>query len=150
MRPKKKIDRRRGASSANDDELDERYSRILSMRACNLISRIQDRCQKNKTPFDLNKYMDQIQERIERGKCEVTGIKFGLPGRWLNGNAMSRAKCRWNSPSVDRIDPEGGYVYSNIRIVCFAFNAARNCWGDDILWKVVESWCAMRGGYANS
>ncbi len=55
---------------------------------------------------------------------------------------MTARKISYNSPSVDRIDPKKGYVYSNIRIVCFSLNAAIGNWGDEKTLEVMRTWIA--------
>lgn len=72
---------------------------------------------------------------MDRGLCEMTGLPFNLnDGR------------TWDSPSLDRIDPAKGYVYSNIRIICFGMNSALNSWGEDVLEMMVLAWLARRDG----
>lgn len=50
----------------------------------------------------------------------------------------------WDSPSIDRIDPSGGYTYDNIRIVCHAINCALGTWGEEILGMVTRAWMEHR------
>ena len=42
-------------------------------------------------------------------------------------------------PSLDRIEPDHGYVKGNVRIVAFIVNLAMNEWGEEALWRLVES-----------
>lgn len=63
------------------------------------------------------------------GKCEATGIKFEYE------QSEGNVKRPW-SPSVDRIDSSGHYIYSNCRIVCTSVNLALNEWGDEVLNKI--------------
>ena len=87
------------------------------------------RASKKGIPFDLYQYEAQIEERIVAG-CEMTGLPFDLHSK---GQA-------WNSPSIDRIIPAEGYVYTNIRIVCFAMNAAMGNWGETVLQQIITAW----------
>lgn len=67
--------------------------------------------------------MDRV---IERGsKCEMTGLQFFHPSG--DGHRVHPF-----TPSIDRIDPTGGYTKGNCRIVTFAFNAGVNEWGPDV------------------
>lgn len=95
-----------------------------------LVMQAKRRCKKCNIQFDLDKHMANIEERLQRKTCEMTG----LPLDFYNHGV------KWNSPSIDRIIPANGYVYSNIRIVCFAMNAALGSWGEEILRKVMTAW----------
>lgn len=62
-----------------------------------------------------------IKSRLEAGRCEVTGIPF----------ARARAMhCPW-SPSLDRIVGKLGYTPENVRLVIWAYNAAKGGWTDE-------------------
>lgn len=102
-------------------------------RAVKLVGTIRNRAKKLGIPFDLNGSIPLIQARIDAGKCELTGVPFRLD-----------AGLAFDSPSIDRIDPKLGYVYPNIRVVCFAMNCALNNWGEEVLLKVVTAWLAKR------
>lgn len=67
-------------------------------------------------PFDLD--WRDIQSRIDRGVCEVTGIPFDLTGH--------RA---WNAPSLDQTKASEGYAKSNTRVVLYAVNMMAGTWG---------------------
>lgn len=84
--------------------------------------------------FDLDRYIPQIEKRIQKGECEMTGVEFNF----------HNAGSNWNSPSLDRIVPSKGYTYKNIRIVCFAMNCAMGKWGEEVLREIMESWAARR------
>jgi len=104
-------------------------------RAYFLIRYARDRALEHGWEFDIDKYRKEIQERINNGVCELSGISLDLNG--------SRA---FNSPSIDRIDPNKGYTYDNIRIICFAMNGALGNWGEEVLYAVVISWIRKRQG----
>jgi len=86
-------------------------------------------------PFDLVGHRADIQARIDAGYCELSGIRFDLP----NGRTYA-------SPSIDRIEPQKGYVYSNIRIVCNLMNMALGDWGEETLYAVFSAWKRQRDG----
>lgn len=60
-----------------------------------------------------------IAERIERGVCEATGIKFDMNPRadGVHQNPLA--------PSLDRMDPAGDYTPDNTQVVIFAYNTAK-------------------------
>ena len=67
---------------------------------------------------------DDIQRRVDRGVCELTGIPFSLDD--------SRS---WDAPSLDRIVPSKGYTNANVRVVLHCINVMANMWGAQ---KIVE------------
>ncbi len=93
-------------------------------RAKDLIRHARERATKKGVPFNLDSYVLNIQQRINHGTCEVTGLPFNLEG----GRT-------WDSPSLDRIESSAGYLHSNIRVVCHAVNSAMGDWGEQ---KMVE------------
>lgn len=105
----------------------------LKFRARRLIHNAKKRAEKKSIHFDLDRHTKEIQSRIDVGFCEISGTPFNLDG----GKTF-------DSPSIDRIDPKVGYVYANIRIVCFAMNCALNVWGEEVLWKIMENWKKKR------
>lgn len=113
-------------------EKDKLYRAEYNMRnkARYLTSSIKTRCKNKGLPFDLDKYENEINERIEKGICEVSGFPLRL----------EHGKRDFNSPSIDRVVPELGYVYSNIRIVAFSVNAALGDWGEDKFLQVLKHW----------
>lgn len=75
-----------------------------------------------------------LAERTQ-GKCELSGIKFEYGEAAELKSATTRRKRVW-APSFDRIETSIGYIESNVRIVCFAVNSARQEYGDEVLMKV--------------
>lgn len=98
-------------------------------RASILVTSARDRCIKNGIPFDLSSYVREIQARIDTGVCEISGMSLDhTPGR------------KFHTPSVDRIEPSIGYIYSNIRIVCLGINVAMNDWGEEATFAAMKQW----------
>jgi hypothetical protein len=64
-----------------------------------------------------------VADKIRKGVCEKTGIKFVLDG----GNKHK------HSPSLDQIVPGAGYTETNTRVVVWIFNQARNAFSDEEL-----------------
>jgi len=76
-----------------------------------------------------------IQEKIERGVCEATGLPFDLsPG---NGPTP------W-APSLDRIDNSLGYTPNNSRVVVWMFNAAKGTTTDEDVLTLAEALCLRK------
>lgn len=112
----------------------------LRHRAVRLIGAARRRAKRLEVPFDLDRYVEELTDRIARG-CELTGVAFDMtakPGR------------AWNAPSLDRIIPEKGYIPSNIRVVCFAINVAMGNWGIDHLYDMVQKWAERNGRFSST
>jgi len=72
---------------------------------------------KNKgIPFSLD--WKNIQDRIENGYCELTGIPFNL----------DHPKS-WDAPSIDQIIASNGYTPDNTRVVLYSVNVMIGTWG---------------------
>lgn len=68
--------------------------------------------------------VEWILNKLQDGKCEVTGLPFTYS---LN------ARNPW-SPSLDRMDPNIGYTLDNTRVVLWIYNASKNVFTDaDVL-----------------
>lgn len=81
--------------------------------ASRLLSLTKYRARKRGLPFDL-----QIEDIVVPDFCPV----LGLP---LYRNSGGRAQGP-NSPTVDRIDPDLGYVKGNVRVISARANAIKS------------------------
>ncbi len=77
-----------------------------------------------KRGLDFNVTEAWIKQRLQNAVCEVTG----LPIRSNAGSVSGRRD--YYSPSVDRIDNAIGYVQSNLRMVAWGVNLAKNKFSD--------------------
>lgn len=100
----------------------EKYPEDQAVRAA------KHRAKKGWLPFDLDLHREELRAKIYTG-CELTGIPFTLGG-----------DRDWDSPSFDRIEPEKGYVYSNVRVICWALNSAFGYWGEKKFELVARAW----------
>ena len=110
-------------------ERDYSHQRRTTYRAKALVYLAKQRATKKGVPFDLDQHAKALQSRIDAGFCELTGIPFRLD--------ESRS---FDSPSLDRIVPELGYTYANVRVVCYAMNCALGTWGEAPLLLLMEAW----------
>jgi hypothetical protein len=114
----------------NAEHLKKRAAlRRLEKRAMCLIAAARVRCRNKGINFGLDGFADELHQRIDLGRCEVSGAAFDLsPGR------------KPNSPSLDRRDPAKGYTPENVRVICHALNAALGDWGEAGLAPILAAW----------
>lgn len=105
--------------------------KTISIIASNLISAAKKRSKKKGLPFDLDEHRDEIKQRLQEGVCEKSGIAFVFM-------PPEKGIAHPHSPSINRIDPNCGYLYSNIEFVCWCLNAAYNNWGEDIIYDAID------------
>ena len=117
---------RRRRLASPDRTAEQRKDWRLNNRGSALVSSARCRAREKNLPFDLD--AEEIKAKINRGRCELTGIPFDLNGDW-------------NAPSLDRIEPDQGYTKKNVRVVIHALNVMMNRWGAA---KVLEISDAMR------
>lgn len=84
-------------------------------------------------PFNLNIGWLLNEAEKQQFKCKLTGIEFFA-------KPISRRKIDPYSPSLDRIEPEKGYVTTNVRIVIRAVNTMLLDWGTELFEQVANSY----------
>ena len=121
---------KRTTYSRNKELYSQRASATASKRRGLLMVRgARTRAKQSGLEFDLDQHKHEIQKRVDAGYCELTGIPFNL-----NGGRT------WDTPSLDRVVPEKGYVYSNVRVVCRAINCMLGNWGPEIMENVFSKY----------
>jgi hypothetical protein len=103
--------------------------KYVERRVDYLVSAIRNRAKQNGLAFDLDQWRPQLRERMAVGRCELSDLPFTLE--------QLRAPC---SPSIDRISPSAGYVYTNVRLICWCLNAAFGAWGEVQTREVMIAW----------
>lgn len=83
---------------------------------------------KHPTDIDLSYLRDVWEE--QGGVCPLSGLKMQLhkTGKDWEGDTNNPWK-----PSLDRIDPDRGYVVGNIRFVTYIANMCKKRWSDDVV-----------------
>ena len=114
----------------NAEHLKKRAAkRRIEKRAMCLIASARVRCRHKGIHFELDGFAEELQRRIDAGRCELSGAEFDLsPGR------------KATSPSLDRRDPAKGYTPENVRVICHALNAALGDWGEAGLAPILAAW----------
>ncbi len=128
---------RKAARWAVDD--DYRARQIRRMKFITLMSGARKRAGLLGVDFDLDDHRDLLRARFDRGECELTGLPFHL-----EKSGGSRRQHHPRTPSFDRKTPSLGYTYENIRVVCFAINAAMGSWGEDAAAEIMQAWIEKR------
>ena len=93
-----------------------------------LVDGARKRAAKKGIAFDLYEHLKEIQARLQLGVCELTGLPFEI-GRGHH----------WASPSIDRIEATGPYLYGNVRLVLHGYNNALGNWGEEVLFAMVDA-----------
>lgn len=104
--------------------------------AAEIIRRKKNFCKSKKIQFDLDK--DWILHKLDSINwcCELTGI----PMKTLKTN-MNEKFCgfKWDSISLDRIDPKNGYTKNNVRFVINQVNIFRQNGTDERMYEIAEA-----------
>jgi len=130
----------------------KKYS--LEQRMWNIVTKKKSSCLKNKIEFnmqheDLGIEIEKI-DKVSRGskaqyivkkyptRCPVLEIE-------LDWGYKLQGKQKDNSPSIDRIDPDKGYVSGNVRIVSNKYNSIKNNSTPEDRIKIAKYWLANDG-----
>lgn len=89
-----------------------------------------NRAEKHGRDFDLTE--EFLQELLAPMTCSATGLKLSY--EW-GGEGRTNP---W-APSVDRVSSAGGYTMDNVRVVCWAYNMAKNDWADDVVLALAHA-----------
>ena len=108
-----------------------KYHASLHGRAMRIFSATQSRCKTSGVPFSIT--LDWVQNKLNLGKCELTGLPFQLP--------LSPEHYRNPyGPSLDRRNPKGPYSPENCRMVLWALNMGFSDWGEEVYRKIAETY----------
>jgi hypothetical protein len=114
------------------------YRRTDKGLAAEIARRTKYRCKQLSLPYDLDKKW--ILERLDSisWKCELTGLPMNL-------RVDTRVGFNWDSISVDRINPKGGYTKDNVRFVLNQINIFRQDASDDQMYMLAKALLDYRG-----
>lgn len=125
-------DCRKTYAKSNWMSVDSQYSRI-SGNWDKYFARL---CVRSHGRKNLTKEMLLEKLAEQKGKC-------ALSGETMTCLLVRGARCPTNA-SIDRIDPKGPYVESNIQLVCSAVNSFRR----DLSVAEYIEWCKKVADYA--
>jgi hypothetical protein len=105
-------------------------------RLLTLISAARTRATKKGLKHDLDIEWALALWAAQDGACCITGIPFELdhPVR------TDSKDLNPYSPSLDRIDSQGGYTKDNTRLVCTCVNLALNRFGEDVFKRMLDGY----------
>lgn len=107
----------------------------LDLYVARVIMLKQRRCKRDGIQFDLTiKWLHDRLKSVDM-KCELSGIPFVFG---QTPKATGDMRPDWNTMSLDRIDPNGGYVQGNVRLVLWQINAFRSDLPDGILFNICK------------
>lgn len=115
------------------------YKRKKQWRAdrpwTSLVASARQRAKRKGTPFDLD---NEWAKARWTGRCELTNIEFE------SGLGKGRSGPRMLSPSIDKIDPDKGYVKDNCRFVLHCVNTAKGTGTDEDLMRIAKALILVR------
>lgn len=95
---------------------------------------VRSRAKRKGIPFDL-RFEDVLRMVDDQGGCCA---RSGLPFVYAGGESAT-------SPSVDRIDPAGGYTRDNVQIVLNMYNMAKSTVTDEKVLEMAIGICKKAG-----
>ena len=102
-------------------------------RIAHLASTAKVRAKEKQVPFDVsNEYLIKLYEEQD-GRCLLTKRPFDL-------TRSNENRVNPNAPSLDRIDPQLGYVNSNVRFIIYHLNVALNEYGQLEFRKLIKDY----------
>lgn len=117
------------AGFARGDSLAQKVEASLKVRFLSAKGRAKDK------ERDFSITLDWLLAKARRQgfRCELTGVRFFSE---YDGPANRNPYA----PSLDKIDPRGGYTPDNTRILCVAANIMLQDWGEDVLRTILRSY----------
>ena len=113
---------------------DEELSRIdleglleyaIKSKLARTLSNTKSVCEKQGVPFDIT-----VEDLVP---YPLTCPVLGLPINWMNTGSSSN-----DSPSLDRMQPDKGYVRGNVQIISSKANRLKNNGSIDDFQRIVE------------
>lgn len=113
-----------------------KYRAKPNARAGRLLQEARKRSVERNLEFNLT--VGWISNILAEGKCQVTGIPFDMD------RTDVRSPARAFGPSLDRINPDGGYTTDNVQVVAWIYNRAKGVQGHAEVMTMVDALCQLR------
>lgn len=98
---------------------------LLHYRATQLYHNAKNRAKKKNLDFNLT--LKWIKKRLKKNKCQATNIKFS-----------TEANSPY-SPSLDRIQPELGYIKANTQMVIINYNKMKSSHTEESAIRIAKA-----------
>lgn len=102
-------------------------------RAVVLLRMAKRRAVEKGVPYNLDAHVAHYQNVIDAGSCQETGLAFDMLSR--RGPFV---------PSLDRINPQLGYVHGNVRIILWGLNCGFGDFGEETYAKIATAFLQSR------
>lgn len=113
-----------------------KYRNSLYGRATMLLIMARRRAKEKMIECSLNHAW--ILPKLEFGRCEETGIKLDMTTvGGLDGKTFADHRAAF-IPSLDLVDPDGGYTPANTKLVCWIYNRAKGPYTKKTLVKMAK------------
>ena len=107
------------------------YKRTTWGRAKVLLDNAKRRCKEKNVSINLT--TEWIQNHLERGTCEITGMSFSFEPP---PEGLTR---RLDAPSLDRINKHKHYTEDNCRVILWSVNCALAEYGTETMLPVLKA-----------
>jgi hypothetical protein len=118
-----------------------RYQRTFRGRAVRLA--ISARANARKFGIDCDLDAEWIEERLRAG-CAQTKLPFEMKAGAEERTGYHRMGAM--SPSLDKINPRGGYTKDNVQVVCWIYNRSKGANTDETVLEFAKALIRAHGG----
>lgn len=109
------------------NEWSRRNYKTASGRAKAMFGSARRASKKNNLQFNLTK--EWIEEKIERGACEVSGLPFVMDS--MNTGKHGAGSQHPFGPSLDKTDRTRGYTQDNVKVVVWLYNLGKHIYSHE-------------------
>jgi len=93
------------------------------------LKNIEKRAKEKNLEFNLTE--EWLKEKLERGRCEATGIKF---------DTTKAPFMNPFYPTIDRVDSSKGYTIDNCQLVCHMYNIAKSEFPEEVFTQWAKAY----------
>lgn len=140
-KPENKLRRRDKYANGGAEKI---YRNMPNGRSLAMWYTLKKGAEKRGITFEITK--DWILEKLNKGKCEVTGIPFVFQPEFDSNSVKVKDQYRNPfSPSVDRIESAKGYTEDNCQVVVCIYNFAKGPFQQEALKVFCEAYLDKHG-----
>lgn len=120
----------------------KKYRTTIEGRISALMSKAKSRAKDKGLEFDLTREFVAGLFYLQQNKCKLTEIEF-------NYDPPTNTVYNPLAPSLDRIDPQGGYTQDNTRLILTCVNIAMHQYGQEFFDMWVKAYVGKLGQEEN-